>query len=379
MIPRPRPASLATFGLLAVLVAATPAPGQAPPATVIRDEAGMFGEDAAVKARVILDRDRHGDGARVRIETVSSLNGQTIGELAERRHEQDPDATLIILAKKEHRISDLLVPDNLAKRLPESARRAVREAFLADFKKNDYDAGLVHGAEAIEKLLAKGDGGDATSRPITLTGNLTGRTEGAGDLVERNRVRLTLAGARQALAGAEAKAKAIGVKANLAVVDDGGHLLAFARIDGGRPASGVTAITKATSAATYRQATGPVPADAKPEAQLATGLGLQAAAAAGGGKITTLLGGVPIVVDGQVIGALGVGGGTGEQDKEIATAGAEAFQEGLKLTRPPAPAEPKKVGVEINDDKKFDFNPEGRIEKTEPAKDEPKAEAPPKP
>ena len=56
---------------------------------------------------------------------------------------------------------------------------------------------------------------------------------------------------RAILAGAEAKAQAMGWKMNIAVVDDGGHLLAFARMEGARPASVATSITKATSAATF--------------------------------------------------------------------------------------------------------------------------------
>ena len=59
-------------------------------------------------------------------------------------------------------------------------------------------------------------------------------------------------------------------------------------------------------------------------------LSLQNAAAASGGKLTTLKGGVPIVIDGQVIGAVGVGGGTGEQDAEVARAGIQALIEALK-------------------------------------------------
>lgn len=51
---------------------------------------------------------------------------------------------------------------------------------------------------------------------------------------------------------------------------------------------------------------------------------------AGGGKLTSLLGGIPIVVDGQVIGAIGVGGATGEQDVEVAKAGVAMFMEALK-------------------------------------------------
>ena len=118
------------------------------------------------------------------------------------------------------------------------------------------------------------------------------------------------------------------LKMNIAIVDDGGHLLAFARMDGARPASGYTAMTKAVTAATFRAETGPRPAKGEPDVLLS--LSLQNAAAASGGKLTTLKGGVPIVIDGQVIGAVGVGGGTGEQDAEVARAGIQALIEALK-------------------------------------------------
>ena len=100
------------------------------------------------------------------------------------------------------------------------------------------------------------------------------------------------------------------LKVNIAVVDDGGHLLAFDRMDGARPASGYTAITKAITAATFRAETGPLPKGTTAPDPLLN-LSLQNAAAASGGKLTTLLGGIPVVVDGQVIGGVGVGGGTG--------------------------------------------------------------------
>jgi glc operon protein GlcG len=54
-------------------------------------------------------------------------------------------------------------------------------------------------------------------------------------------------------------------------------------------------------------------------------LSVQIAAGQSGGKFTTLKGGVPVLVDGQVIGAVGVGGATGEQDAEIAQAGVAAL------------------------------------------------------
>jgi glc operon protein GlcG len=151
---------------------------------------------------------------------------------------------------------------------------------------------------------------------------------GAPPLVTRGRVQLNLAGAEAILAAAKAKAAAMGLQCNIAIVDDGGNLLSFARMDGARPASGATALTKAMAAATFRQETGPLPAGAAPDLLLS--LGLTQAAMASGGKITVLKGGVPIVVDGQVVGAVGVGGGSGEQDVEVAKAGIQALLTRLK-------------------------------------------------
>jgi len=138
-------------------------------------------------------------------------------------------------------------------------------------------------------------------------------------LSTNNRSQLNLAGAETILRGARQKAEALQLKVNIAVVDDGGHLLAFARMDGARPASAYTALTKAVTAATFRQETGPLPPGGEPDVLL--NLSLQNAAAASGAKLTTLKGGVPIVVQGQVIGGVGIGGGTGEQDAEVAKAG----------------------------------------------------------
>lgn len=145
-------------------------------------------------------------------------------------------------------------------------------------------------------------------------------------LVTRGQAKLNLAGAERVLGGARARAEAMKLRVNVAVVDDGGHLLAFARMDGARPGSSYTALTKAVTSATMRQPTGPAGA-AAPDVLLS--LSLQNAAAASGGKLTTLFGGVPIVLDEQVIGAVGVGGASGEQDAEIARAGVAALLEAL--------------------------------------------------
>jgi glc operon protein GlcG len=175
-----------------------------------------------------------------------------------------------------------------------------------------------------------------------LTGTVPSRDGSSAPLVLRNQVRLGLAGARAIIAGAQAKATEMKLKVNIATVDDGGHLVAFERMDGARPASLYTAMTKATSAATFRQPTGPIAAGSNP-ADPVLNLSLQSAAQMSGGKITALFGGVPVVVDGQVIGAVGIAGGTGEQDAQIARAGVQAFADQLtkdeETARAPKPPE----------------------------------------
>src|SRR5438270_1670037 len=83
---------------------------------------------------------------------------------------------------------------------------------------------------------------------ILATLNLSQALADEPPLVTRNRVALNLAGAEKVIAAAKEKAVALKLKVNVAVVDDGGHLLAFARMDDARPASVATAITKATAA-----------------------------------------------------------------------------------------------------------------------------------
>jgi glc operon protein GlcG len=162
---------------------------------------------------------------------------------------------------------------------------------------------------------------------LALVCGLAAAQEKKLPLVTRGRVELNLAGAETILEAAQKKAASMKIAFNIAIVDDGGHLITFVRMDGARPASGYTALTKAITAATFRTETGPLPAKGEPNLLLS--LSLQHAAVAGGGKGTALKGGAPIVVDGQVIGAVGVGGGTGEQDLEVAKAGIAALLEAL--------------------------------------------------
>lgn len=154
------------------------------------------------------------------------------------------------------------------------------------------------------------------------------------ELVIRGQVKLTAAGAERVAHVAKERAADLKVAENIAVVDDGGQLLAFVRMDGARPASADTAITKAITAATMRRETGPVFKGGTQEGA-ALNLAIEHAAAANGGKLTILYGGVPIEVDDQVIGAVGVGGGSEDQDVSVGKAGAAALEVALSETRDP--------------------------------------------
>ena len=139
-------------------------------------------------------------------------------------------------------------------------------------------------------------------------------------LVTRNHPKLTLEGARAVLAAAERRALEINVPMNIAVVDDAGFLLAFARMDGAKISSVQIAINKAESAAIRRAPTGPVMEGDQPNVLLSLGLAIGSHA-----HQTPIRGGILLVVDGQVVGAIGVSAGTEDQDVDVARAGAAAL------------------------------------------------------
>jgi glc operon protein GlcG len=140
-------------------------------------------------------------------------------------------------------------------------------------------------------------------------------------LVTRNHPKLTLEGARAVLAAAQRRAEEIRVPMDVAVVDEGGHLLAFERMDGAKPASIAISLVKAQAAALRRAVTGP--AMTGDQVNLPTAMGL---AIANPAQQTPIRGGVPLVVDGQVIGAIGASAGTEDQDLDVARAGAAAIE-----------------------------------------------------
>jgi len=114
---------------------------------------------------------------------------------------------------------------------------------------------------------------------------------------------------------AVAKATAMGVPQCIAVVDDGGNLLAFLRMDGSKFLSVDSAIRKAITAVSGRAPTGNVSADIDMKLALATS-----------GRLVNLKGRVPIVIDHMVIGGIGIGSGTGDQDLDVAKAGLAAIE-----------------------------------------------------
>src|SRR5215468_2346348 len=128
---------------------------------------------------------------------------------------------------------------------------------------------------------------------------------------------LTHAGALAIVEAAIAKAEEIQAPQCIAVVDTGGNLLTFVRMDGAKVLSQHTAIQKAVTAATTRAATGHAPEEHALKLALASGL-----------RVTNLKGGLPIVVDGQVAGGIGVGSGTGDEDVAVAQAGIAALEAG---------------------------------------------------
>lgn len=138
--------------------------------------------------------------------------------------------------------------------------------------------------------------------------------------VTLNNARLTLEGAEAVVAAAKAHAMRIGVPMNIAVVDDGGHLMAFARMDGAKLSSVDIAINKAVAAAIRRMPTGP--ARSGDEVNLLLSLSLAIGSRA---QQTPLRGGMPLEANGQCVGAIGVSAGTEDQDVEVARAGASAL------------------------------------------------------
>ncbi|MGH6628662.1 MAG: GlcG/HbpS family heme-binding protein, partial [Burkholderiales bacterium] len=137
---------------------------------------------------------------------------------------------------------------------------------------------------------------------------------------EKEILMLTLNDARKVIAAAEKKAAEIGQPQNIAVADAGGNLVAHARMDGAWIGSIDISIKKAFTSRAFDISTKDLATHSQSGGQF---FGIHAS---NDGRVMIFAGGIPLKRDGKVVGAIGVSGGSGEQDHAVAEAGAAAFK-----------------------------------------------------
>ncbi len=130
---------------------------------------------------------------------------------------------------------------------------------------------------------------------------------------------IRLADARRILAAAEKKAVEIGQPMNVAVVDEGGNLVAFERMENAWLGSIDISQKKAWTSRAFDITTKDLGTHSQSGDQF---FGIHAS---NGGKVMIFAGGIPLKQDGKVVGGIGVSGGSGEQDHAVAEAGAAAL------------------------------------------------------
>ena len=130
---------------------------------------------------------------------------------------------------------------------------------------------------------------------------------------------LTLADARRIIAAAEKKAQEVGQPMNIAVVDGGGNLVAHVRMDKAWIGSVDISIKKAWTSRAFDIATKDLAEHSQSGGQF---FGIHAS---NNGRVMIFAGGIPLKRGDEVVGAIGVSGGSGQQDHAVAEAGAKAF------------------------------------------------------
>lgn len=125
--------------------------------------------------------------------------------------------------------------------------------------------------------------------------------------------------AKRIIAAAEKKATEIGQPMNIAVADEGGNLIAHVRMDGAWLGSIDISIKKAFTSRAFDISTKDLATYSQSGDQF---FGIHAS---NDGRVMIFAGGIPLKKKGKVVGAIGVSGGTGEQDHAVAEAGAAAF------------------------------------------------------
>ncbi|QIM23136.1 heme-binding protein [Phycicoccus sp. HDW14] len=158
-------------------------------------------------------------------------------------------------------------------------------------------------------------------------------------MLVRTETTLTHAGARVALDAALERAEEVGGAFNVAVTDAAGTLLAFARMDGAFAASGEIARDKAWTVTAFGGLPTATLWDAiSSEDAVRDGIGRR-------GRVAAFGGGVPVVVDGSLVGAVGVSGGSAAQDADVAAAGASALAARIAESSVAVPGVAVPVGV----------------------------------
>ncbi len=143
------------------------------------------------------------------------------------------------------------------------------------------------------------------------------------ELLTRGHTKLSLSGAKRMLEAAESRAHEMGLAMDIAICDEGGNLLAFHRMDGAKITSIEVAIGKAFTSAASRLATskyGEIAGPGKPA------FGIHAS---NPGRFMIFGGGLPIQVEGEHLGGIGVSSGTIDEDTAVAQAGIDGLLEGL--------------------------------------------------
>ncbi len=130
---------------------------------------------------------------------------------------------------------------------------------------------------------------------------------------------ISLDDARRVIAAAEKKAAAIGQPMNIAVVDAGANLVAHVRMDGAWIGSIDISINKAFTSRAFDISTKDLAQHSQSGGQF---FGIHVS---NHGRVMIFAGGIPLKKDGKVVGAIGVSGGSGDQDHSVAEAGAAAF------------------------------------------------------
>lgn len=130
-------------------------------ASSIRDNAGMFSREAVRQAQSTLDAIERSSQLNVNVETIDSLEGDSIDNVSLRHAKRlGGEGLFILVAKKEHKI-DVRSSTHYSRAFPAERRQTIQQSFINEFKRGSFDQGLIKGTETLESevVAAKGENG----------------------------------------------------------------------------------------------------------------------------------------------------------------------------------------------------------------------------